>query len=362
VVLYQMLAGKNPFKGNQASETLHRVLTHVPTPLSVLREDVSPEVDAAIMRAIAKNPDERFESAAAFIEALRTGRTRTEEQVIDEFVAVVSQDFQGELPDLLELETLDSRDRAWREAQDGPPTGRISLSSSPPLPPSDPDLLAPMTVPDGPMSMRTQTLDGRRKVDSTGATAPAPIRGLRWMALALGVLALAGGVGFGMTVMQRAPAPQASTRFLVIEKESSDQGAPAGSAATNASAELPAAASSPSASQAPKSAPSAAAAVTGKPTASGGGAAALSRAFQRQQGRIEQCFRTHTKDIDGQPRIAVRFAIDPSGAVKSAQLNPASLSGTPLGGCILAAARSTDFGPQSESLTFTIPITARRSP
>ena len=64
VVLYQMLAGKNPFKGAQANETLHRVLTLNAPPLSAVREDVPPEIDEAVAKALAKTPEERFASAA----------------------------------------------------------------------------------------------------------------------------------------------------------------------------------------------------------------------------------------------------------------------------------------------------------
>ncbi len=335
VVLYQMLAGKNPFKGAQASETLHRVLTHTPTPLSVLREDVPPEIDAAVTRAMAKSPDDRFASAAAFIEALRAGRTRSEEQVIEEFSEVVARDFQHEMSNLLELESLESRDRAWRDAQEGPPTGRISLTSSPPGPSTT---MHDVQMPPTPSLVDTQQAppesEGRR-------------RAMLWLVAVLGVLALAASVAFGLTITSRAPAPQASTRFLVIEKQSSEESAPL--AATSAPLE-------PSATE-PQAATSAAAATTARASSADG----LSRAFQRQQGRIEQCFQAHTKDVEGQPRISVRFSIDKAGAVQSADLSPAALSGTPLGGCILSAARGTAFGAQKDALTFSIPITARRS-
>ncbi len=342
VVLYQLLAGKNPFKGAQASETLHRVLTHTPTPLSVLREDVSPEVDAAIAKAMAKSPDDRFPSAAAFIEALRTGRTRSEEQIIEEFTEVVARDFQREMSDLLELESLDSRDRAWRDAQEGPPTGRIVLSSSPP-PAGAPNT----TVHDMEQLVHTPSMLSTRVPPEEAR------RGKRliWLAAGLGALALAASVAFGLSITSRAPAPQASTRFLVIEKQSSEENAPLAAASTQAASE-------PSAAQ-EQGAVTAAAATTA--TAKQGSADSLSRAFQRQQGRIEQCFQAHTKDVEGQPRISVRFNIDQAGAVQGADLSPPALSGTPLGGCILSAARSTQFGPQRDALTFTIPITARRS-
>ncbi|HVJ13910.1 MAG TPA: protein kinase [Polyangiaceae bacterium] len=355
VVLYQMLAGKNPFKGAQANETLHRVLTLNAPPLSAVREDVPPEVDEAVAKALAKTPEERFASAAEFIEALRAGRTRSEEQIVEEFAALVSHDFQGEVSDLLELESLDSRDRAWREAQDGPPTGRISLSSSPPGAPSNPPTTPGAALPGAQPSMQTQIFP----TTAGGDAMPQRRRALLWLAV-IGVLALTAGVA--LALVRRPTTPQNSTRFLVIEKQSSENAGEAPAETASASANLaPSAASAPELPSA-ATASATAATTTSKPGGGGGGdAAGLSRAFQRQQGRIEQCFQTHTKDVEGQPRIAVRFSIDKAGAVQNAELTPATLSGTPLGACILTAARGTQFGAQSEALTFTIPITARRS-
>jgi hypothetical protein len=37
-----------------------------------------------------------------------------------------------------------------------------------------------------------------------------------------------------------------------------------------------------------------------------------------------------------------------------------ALNGTPLGQCLLGVARGIDFGKQTEAVSFTIPITARR--
>ncbi len=359
VVLYQMLAGKNPFKGQQASETLHRVLTHVPVPLSVLREDVPPEVDAAVARAMSKTPEDRFPTAAAFAEALRGGRTRSEDEIASDFAATIDRDFRGEMPQKLSLESLDTRDQAWREAQDGPPTGRIKLSSSPPGSPSSPPTIQGAVLPSG-TDTKTITQDRQEFADSEPQAKPS--RRAMWIAAGIGVLVLGSGVGVLLTARNK-QAPPSSTRFLVIEKESAAEGAPLASAAALDAVATPSAAGLPVSSSI--AAPSAPPAVTppsggGKPSG-GSDAASLSRAFQKQQGRIEQCFLQHAKDVEGQPRISVRFSTDTKGGVQRAELNPATLSGTALGGCILGAARSTQFGAQPEPLTFTIPITARRS-
>src|ERR687884_30623 len=63
VVLYELLTGKVPFTGDTAVEIAMRHLSSVPEPPSALREDVSPELDMVVLRALAKDPDDRYQTA-----------------------------------------------------------------------------------------------------------------------------------------------------------------------------------------------------------------------------------------------------------------------------------------------------------
>ncbi len=71
VILYQMLTGRPPFTGTDALEVLARQTETLPERPSSLRADLSGRLDAAILRALAKRPESRYESMAAFAEALR---------------------------------------------------------------------------------------------------------------------------------------------------------------------------------------------------------------------------------------------------------------------------------------------------
>ncbi len=64
VVLYEMVTGRVPFKGEQPSVMSHAILHEPPDPLSALRRDVTPELDRVVARALAKRAADRHRSAA----------------------------------------------------------------------------------------------------------------------------------------------------------------------------------------------------------------------------------------------------------------------------------------------------------
>ena len=72
VILYQFLTGARPFTGG--SQTIARnILTQNPTPPSEINVTLTPIWDSIVRKALAKRPDERFQSAREFIDALRGG-------------------------------------------------------------------------------------------------------------------------------------------------------------------------------------------------------------------------------------------------------------------------------------------------
>jgi serine/threonine protein kinase len=70
VVLWEMLAGRRLFRGNADADTLKNVLeAEVPLPSS-LRADVPPELDTIVMRALARDPGDRYLTGQAMAEDL----------------------------------------------------------------------------------------------------------------------------------------------------------------------------------------------------------------------------------------------------------------------------------------------------
>lgn len=60
IVLYQMLTGYVPFGGETPTAVMFAHVNRAPTPPSQLSAYVTPEVEAVVMRALAKNPRDRF--------------------------------------------------------------------------------------------------------------------------------------------------------------------------------------------------------------------------------------------------------------------------------------------------------------
>jgi tetratricopeptide (TPR) repeat protein len=71
VVVYEWLCGSRPFEGS-ATEVLVQQLTMPPPPLHERVSPISHELEQVVLRALAKDPKERFDSVAAFAEALET--------------------------------------------------------------------------------------------------------------------------------------------------------------------------------------------------------------------------------------------------------------------------------------------------
>ncbi|MGH7497535.1 MAG: protein kinase domain-containing protein [Gemmatimonadales bacterium] len=69
-VLYEMLAGEPPHLGNTVQAVVAKILTEEPAPVTNRRKTVPAHVDAAVRKALAKLPADRFASVAEFRAAL----------------------------------------------------------------------------------------------------------------------------------------------------------------------------------------------------------------------------------------------------------------------------------------------------
>src|SRR3990170_4424033 len=70
IVLYEMLTGRRPFEGDSAAGVALKRLNEDPQPPTAHRP-VREGLSAIVMRALARDPEERFPDAGAFAEAMR---------------------------------------------------------------------------------------------------------------------------------------------------------------------------------------------------------------------------------------------------------------------------------------------------
>jgi non-specific serine/threonine protein kinase len=70
VVLFEMLAGRHPFRGEHPAAILYAVVHDEPEPLSDLRDDVPPEVEDVVATALQKDPALRYQTVRDMLAAL----------------------------------------------------------------------------------------------------------------------------------------------------------------------------------------------------------------------------------------------------------------------------------------------------
>jgi len=77
-VLFELLTGRKPFDGDSISTVVYQVVHEDPPDLSLYRARVSPEMEAFLRKAMAKETDDRFPDGEAFLEALSRAGTPPE--------------------------------------------------------------------------------------------------------------------------------------------------------------------------------------------------------------------------------------------------------------------------------------------
>lgn len=70
VVLYELLTGRTTFVNDEPLVTMTQIVNEQPTAPRLFNPNIPPAVEAVLLQALAKNPNERYQSGAAFAEAL----------------------------------------------------------------------------------------------------------------------------------------------------------------------------------------------------------------------------------------------------------------------------------------------------
>lgn len=71
VVLYEMLTGQPPFKGDYEQSLMYAIVNKEPEQISKIQADISKELEDVIHTALAKDPAERYQSMGEFLDDLK---------------------------------------------------------------------------------------------------------------------------------------------------------------------------------------------------------------------------------------------------------------------------------------------------
>ncbi len=335
IVLYEVLSGNNPMRGQDLRETVAKALSTTPPPLDAIRPDISSALASVVQRAISKDPADRFPTASAFAEALRTTRQASEERAAWMLATQASTDFRSpEMSQIMNVTPLHELERLWNERDT---EKAVSLSDPPP----------------------TATVEILGETQPS-ASKPPTLSRVRNVTVIVFLLALMGAGGFfaWRYASENPPAPrQEDPPFVVVSaNERADE--PTTPIENVPDANPPEADAAPTAVKTKTKQPIKRRNPPVKRQVNR--AVLLTRLFAKQQRRITACFQKHPIR-QALPRVSVRITINTAGVVQRAEVLPPAVGSTPLGSCIAKVAQTTSFGPQPDVTTFRIPITTRVS-
>ena len=381
VVLHELLVGRNEFAGSTQAETLQRAVHYTASSVHGVRDDAPEDIDSIVGKALAKSRAQRYASASDFAQALRRTLRTPERALREQLGAQVRADFNGELASVLGIESLASRDRAWRRFSTAPP----ALENEPKSPlrvvsfEEDPGIheqptrvsrglqLSEAGAPLGDEEA-TPTIASQPPLLAVGSDAsaqpakPAKPRALRYVVLAVAAVAIL-GVGLWSS-LSHPPAVAPAPKLVVLQTTITPAPAPAVTTPP-APAPAPVPPSSADAIEKTDEPQAMRARATHSPSERsqsaaprGPNATLLTSAFRRKQREVESCYASEAQE--GSTQSEILFRIDAAGRVLEATVFPAQLQNTTLGKCLERVARATRFPSQGEALAFRIPVTARR--
>jgi len=74
VVMYEMLTGEKPFPGQSITTVIYKIVNEQPVPPRQLNPSLHPGLNEIVMRALAKEPEQRYQSCRELLEDLRNYR------------------------------------------------------------------------------------------------------------------------------------------------------------------------------------------------------------------------------------------------------------------------------------------------
>jgi serine/threonine-protein kinase len=76
VILYELLTGAKPFRGDTFPSLMFAIIKEDPRPPSQVDPNVSPAWDSIVMKALAKDREQRYATAKDFAQVVKDGPAR----------------------------------------------------------------------------------------------------------------------------------------------------------------------------------------------------------------------------------------------------------------------------------------------
>lgn len=80
-VLYEMITNRLPFEGDHQTAVMYAITSAEPQPLARYNNEVSPELERIVSKMLAKDPAERYQSAADLVADLKRERRRSDASI-----------------------------------------------------------------------------------------------------------------------------------------------------------------------------------------------------------------------------------------------------------------------------------------
>jgi hypothetical protein len=76
VMLYEMITGEKPFPGQNITTVIYKIVNEDPVPPRQIDPSIHPGISSVVMRALAKEPEQRYQSCREMLEDLRNYRAQ----------------------------------------------------------------------------------------------------------------------------------------------------------------------------------------------------------------------------------------------------------------------------------------------
>ena len=354
VLMYELTTQTRLFRTESEAATLRLVLEARIPPPSTRAADYPEELEPIVMKALARDREQRYSTARELQVAL--------EEVARSRNLVTSTAALGEWM----TRTFGPKLEPWMAA---PAASREDAETDAEL---TQNIVRRPTLDRGPTLQSLPTDDGSPQRRPRLGLA---LRGWRlWTALTAAVVTA--GLATGLTVYRwGASKLEASAPATISSMPSASSAA---SSASTSAATSPAApgATSPATSAGMSNVQIAPVQNLPEPVATGRRSAGrrgnvrataveprpeqFSNAFARKESQLLRCFATFPQAAAQAPQLSVRFQVGLDGKVNAADVLPAELANSALGRCVAQVALGAQFSAQPSPVTVRIPVTVRR--